>query len=218
MTKPLRSDISQTNACAPATLGAGALAFMQELDGIHTRVVATDAQGKSLSLEVALTGAMGQMAACGEKGRKLIFIGNGGSASIASHQAVDYWKNGGLEAIAFNDASLLTCISNDYGYEKVFVQPVQRFAKPEDLLLAISSSGKSPNILQAVEAARQASCGVITFSGFSSSNPLRSLGDINFFVPSHSYGIVEITHLTLLHAMLESRMALRDGVRDGRAL
>lgn len=215
MTKPLRSDISQTNACAPATLGAGALAFMQELDEIRTRVVATDAQGKSLSLEAALTGTMGQMAACGEKGRKLIFIGNGGSASIASHQALDYWKNGALEAIAFNDSTLLTSISNDYSYERVFAEPILRFAKEGDLLLAISSSGQSPNILQGVDAARTKRCGAVTLSGFEPTNPLRFLGETNFYVPSCSYGIVEITHLTLLHSMLESYIALKGASKDG---
>lgn len=186
------------------TYGSGALQFIRELNGIRDRVLVTGAGGKEFLLEESLTESLERMVSCCRKGNKLIFIGNGGSAAISSHQAVDYWKNGGLEAITFNDASLLTCISNDYGYERVFAEPIRRFARSGDCLLAISSSGKSPNILQAVEAARKIGCDVITFSGFSPSNPLRSLGKINFFVPSHSYGIVEITHLTLIHAMLES--------------
>ena len=185
---------------------AHALHFMRELDQIRERISATDRKGQALPLEEALAKTIGQMVSCGDSGRKLIFIGNGGSAAIASHQAVDYWKNGGLEAVAFNDASLLTCISNDYGYEKVFSEPIQRFAKPGDLLVAISSSGKSPNILEGAGAAQKMGCGVITFSGFHPQNPLRSLGETNFFVPSSSYGIVEITHLTLIHAMLESHI------------
>lgn len=205
MTKQLRSaQIRETEPPDVPSYGFGALQFMKELNQIRDRVLATDAQGKFLSLESAFTEAMEQMVFCCRKGNKLIFIGNGGSAAISSHQAVDYWKNGGLEAIAFNDSSLLTCISNDYGYERVFAEPIRRFAKTGDCVLAISSSGKSPNILQAVEAAQKSGCDVITFSGFNPLNPLRSLGGMNFFVPSYSYGIVEITHLTVIHALLES--------------
>lgn len=190
-------------------IGTGALQFMRDLSRMQDQIVATDEKGQDLSLERALTAAMDLILSRCSKGSKLIFIGNGGSAAIASHQAVDYWKNGGLEAVAFNDASLLTCISNDFGYERVFAEPVQRFAKPQDVLLAISSSGKSPNILQAVEASQRVGCAVITFSGFHPLNPLRSLGAVNFFVPSTLYGIVEIAHLTLIHAMLESYLVCR---------
>ena len=196
--------------------GAGAIHFIQELNQIRDRVVATNSLGKVLFLELALTEAIERMAVCCRNRNKLIFIGNGGSAAISSHQAVDYWKNGEIEAIAFNDASLLTCISNDFGYERVFAEPIQRFARRGDILMAISSSGKSSNILQAVKAARNVGCEIMTFSGFSASNPLRSLGDINLYVPSHAYGIVEITHLTLTHAMLESYMASKNGTGEPR--
>ena len=208
MTKPLRFIDSKETKALP-TYGSGALQFMQELSKVRNRVVVTDAQGKELSLEGALTETMERVALCCKNGNKLMFIGNGGSAAISSHQAVDYWKNGGLEAVAFNDASLLTCISNDFGYERVFAEPIQRFAKPGDSLFAISSSGKSLNILQGVETAQKIGCDIVTFSGFDPSNPLCSLGRVNFFVPSFSYGIVEITHLSLIHALLETYMALR---------
>ena len=115
---------------------------------------------------------------------------------------MDYWKNGGLTALAFNDASLLTCISNDFGYERVFAEPIAGFAQEGDLLVAISGSGRSASILNGVEAARKATCRVITLSGFSGSNPLRVMGDLNFHVSSDSYGVVEITHLSLLHGVL----------------
>lgn len=206
MTKQLR----EAGLQGTGSYGANACRFMEALGSIRDHIRVTDADGEELSLESGLTQAMERMILCCRVGKKLIFIGNGGSAAISSHQAVDYWKNGALEAIAFNDASLLTCISNDYGYEQVFAEPIRRFAKPGDLLIAISSSGKSANILKGVVAAREAGCGVLTLSGFSPSNPLRSLGNINFFVPSDSYGIVEITHLTLLHSMLESYMTLKN--------
>ena len=189
---------------SPSVMPASfALKFLEDLAGIRARIAVTGSDGAALDLSRGMTKTIGLMEATCKRGNKLLFIGNGGSAAIASHQAVDYWKNGGLPALAFNDASLLTCISNDFGYERVFAEPIKRFAHQGDLLVAISSSGRSPNILAGVEAARGQQCGVVTFSGFAESNPLRLLGDVNFYVPSDSYGVVEISHLTLLHAMVE---------------
>ena len=105
--------------------------------------------------------------------KKIMMVGNGGSAGIASHQAVDYWKNGGVRAIAFNDSSLLTCISNDFSYAEVFSKPIEMFAEKGDLAFCISSSGGSKNIMNAAGQAKKSGCGVITFSGFRSDNPLR---------------------------------------------
>ena len=136
--------------------------------------------------------------------KKLIFIGNGASAAIASHMSTDYWKNGGMRAIAFNDSSLLTCISNDYGYKHVFEKPIEMFADEGDILMAISSSGKSENILRGTQAARSKKCSVITFSGFSPENPLSQTGDYNFYVASPSYGQVEIIHLTICHCICDA--------------
>src|SRR3989338_10285965 len=88
-------------------------------------------------------------------GGKLLFIGNGASASIASHMAVDFWKNAGIKAFSFNDAVTLTCLSNDYGYRHVFEKPICVFGDKKDLLIAISSSGQSENILRAAIAAKE---------------------------------------------------------------
>jgi D-sedoheptulose 7-phosphate isomerase len=190
------------------------MSFLADLTSSRQGVVVTGSGGASMPLQEGLGGTVDLVEEVCAAGNKLIFIGNGGSAAIASHQAVDYWKNGGLTALAFNDASLLTCISNDFGYERVFAEPIGRFAHEGDVLVAISSSGQSPNILRGVEAARKVGCHVITFSGFDASNPLRGAGDLNFYVPSYSYGIVEITHLSLLHAILEDSMLSRAGPAD----
>ena len=138
-----------------------------------------------------------------DKSNKVILIGNGGSASISNHIAVDLWKNGGIKAISFSDSSLLTCVSNDFGYKYVFEKPLEMFAVEGDILIAISSSGKSENILNGVKAAKNKSCGIITMSGFSPDNPLRLLGEINFYVPSNSYGYVEIAHSVLCHYFVD---------------
>lgn len=134
---------------------------------------------------------------------RVLVIGNGGSASIASHIVVDLWKNGGIRALAFNDASLLTCVGNDYGFEHIFEKPIGMFADEGDIVFAISSSGSSENILNGVKAAIKKNCTVVTFSGFSPDNPLRTLGHINFYVSSESYGFVETAHLAICHCIAD---------------
>lgn len=137
-------------------------------------------------------------------GKKVMFIGNGGSAGIASHMALDFWKNGGIKALCFNDGTLLTCIANDFGYEQVFAKPVEMFAEPDDVLVAVSSSGQSANIIEAVKAAQRKQCWVVTLSGFAVDNPLRGMGDYNIYVPSREYGFVEVAHQTILHCLLDT--------------
>ncbi len=138
-------------------------------------------------------------------GGKLIFIGNGGSAAIAGHMALDFSNRGGLRAICFNDGPLLTCLANDYSYENVFLKAINIYANPEDVLIAISSSGQSENVLRGVDAATKKGCKVITFSGFDKANPLRKLGELNVHVsiPRPNYGLVEVSHHIILHFILD---------------
>lgn len=135
------------------------------------------------------------------------FVGNGGSAAIASHMAIDFLKNGGMRAMAFNDGAALTCLSNDLGYERSFSMPLSRFGTSTDVLFAISSSGQSQNILEAASTGKKLLMNVITLSGFRGDNPLRRLGQHNFYVPSMKYGAVEIAHLAILHSLLDEVMA-----------
>lgn len=173
--------------------------YFSSLKQCLDRVEVHDDQRAVFGLEGGLQRMIEWVREASQKNAKTIFVGNGGSAAIASHQAVDLWKNGRVRAVAFNDASLLTCVSNDYSYEEVFEKPVEMFADAADVLVAISSSGKSPNILRAVESAKQKGCRVVTLSGFKPDNPLRKMGHVNFYVPSEMYGMVEIAHLTLCH-------------------
>ncbi len=149
-----------------------------------------------------------------ERGDKLMFIGNGGSAAIASHMAIDFSKNGEMPAVCFNDGAALTCLGNDYGYEEVFAQQLRFHARRGDVLFAISSSGSSPNILRAVKVARERGCAVITMSGFRNDNPLRALGDVNFHVALCDYGIVEVAHTALIHAVVEVKRAISQLTRS----
>ena len=136
-------------------------------------------------------------------GNKVILAGNGGSAAMASHVAVDLTKTAGIRAINFNEADLLTCLANDYGYENWVVKALEFYADPGDLAVLISSSGASQNIINGAEKANAMGLAVISLSGFSSDNPLRRLGELNLWAASDSYNIVEMTHHIWLLAIVD---------------
>lgn len=190
---------------------AGIRKDRETLKRLFDEVVATDSKGISMFLDEALEKSVNTIVKKANAGGKILFIGNGGSASIASHIATDFLKSINIPAMAFNDSSLLTCLSNDLGYERVFEKPVGMFASPKDILIAISSSGQSQNILRAVSAARKKKAEVLTLSGFDETNPLRKSGAINFYVPSKSYGHVEILHLALCHSLVDVIMKIKNG-------
>jgi D-sedoheptulose 7-phosphate isomerase len=139
-------------------------------------------------------------------GGKVMFIGNGGSMGIATHMAVDFSKNGGMRATAFGDGAVLTCIGNDFAFDEIFSRQIEWHAREGDVLIAISSSGKSPDILNGVRAARSKGSKVVTFSGFRQDNPLRKAGDVNFYIRSQEYGFVEVAHQAILHGILDVDM------------
>jgi len=184
--------------------------YLREIYKAGQNISASDQDGKKMPANKALDSVVSMVRNVQTSGKKVIFVGNGGSASIASHQAVDFWKNGRVKALSFNDHAVLTCIANDYGYEHVFEKPVECFSERNDLLIAISSSGRSQNILNAVEMALLHGVKAVTLSGFSGRNPLRKKGHINFYVPSGSYGIVEISHLMICHSILDHIIDRRD--------
>ena len=129
------------------------------------------------------------------------FIGNGGSAAIASHMAIDWMNKGGFKTRDLNNPAALTCLANDYGYQNVFVRQLGSIGA-EDLLIAISSSGSSPNIIRAARGARKKGARIIVFTGFAEDNGLRQYG-LEFHIPSDNYAIIENAHMAILHAMLE---------------
>lgn len=138
-----------------------------------------------------------------QKNGKIIVAGNGGSAAIASHVTVDFTKAARIRAINFNEPSLITCFSNDFGYEFWLENAIKFYAEPVDSVVLISSSGQSPNIINAAKYAKRSGLPVITFSGFKGDNPLRSIGDVNFWVSSKSYNLIEMTHQAWLLAMID---------------
>lgn len=187
-------------------------AYFEKLAEVLCGTEVADQNSKVLPLEEGCDWVRRTAHETHDSGNKIIFIGNGGSAGIASHLAIDFSKNGRLRALAFNDAAALTCLGNDLGYENVSAAQLDFHARPGDFLVAISSSGRSPNILGAVRIARTRGCKVATFSGFAEDNELRKSGDINFYIRAREYGFVEVAHLALCHAMLDIDMGWRPPV------
>ena len=190
-------------------LGDEMEAYFATLGNLGRQLEASDRQRRPVALTEATTWATEAALRCKRDKSRIYFVGNGGSAAIASHMAIDWMKNGGFASTCFNDGISLTCLANDIGFEQVFALPLSRQARPGDLLIAISSSGKSTNILAAVAAARAAGATVLTLSGFSPDNPLRQKGDMNFYVPNTLYGFVELAHLCICHAVLDLTMGWR---------
>ena len=127
------------------------------------------------------------------KGKILIF-GNGGSSAIASHVSVDLTKNAKIRTVNFNEADLITCFSNDYGYEKWVEKSVDFYADSKDTLVLISSSGKSQNMINACKAAKRKKIKVISLTGHTKNNPLSKTADLSLWINSKAYNFIENTH------------------------
>ncbi|MGN6410239.1 MAG: D-sedoheptulose 7-phosphate isomerase [Nitrobacter sp.] len=162
-------------------------------------------------IAIAIVGAL-------RSGRKVLLIGNGGSAADAQHIASEivgrYRKERpGFAAIALTtDTSALTAISNDYGFEQIFARQVESLGRQGDVLLALSTSGRSPNILAALVAARR--CGLVTvgFTGLRGSS-LREFCDHLFIAPSDDTPVIQQIHMTASHAICDTvEHAMADGV------
>ena len=137
-------------------------------------------------------------------GKKIIFCGNGGSAAIASHCAVDLSKNAGIRAVNFNEASLITCLSNDFGYENWMAKAIDLYADAGDVLVLVSSSGNSKNILNCALAAKNKGLSLVSFTGFDKENDLNGINSINFWVDSKAYNVVEMTHNIWLLSIVDN--------------
>ncbi len=144
---------------------------------------------------------------------QLFFIGNGGSAAIASHMTADFMKNGRMRTYSLYDNSVTTCMGNDYGYAFIFSRPLEFLANKGDLVVAISSSGNSQNIVNALQVAQQKQLEIITLSGFDKNNQIIKMGKYNLYVPVKHYGIVESIHNLVLQQIVDIILE-----RDGECL
>jgi D-sedoheptulose 7-phosphate isomerase len=159
----------------------------------------TDASGAKLDLERSLGDLASRLRALRAEKKSLYLAGNGGSAAVAAHAVTDFVNVGGVRAITLHDSSLLTCMANDYGYENAFAGILSVLAQRGEALVVISSSGNSSNVCNAALKMKELGGTVITLSGFAPDNRLRSLGDVNFWLNSRDYGMVEIGHQFVLH-------------------
>ncbi len=142
---------------------------------------------------------------------RLFFVGNGGSSAIASHMTADFMKNGGMNTYSLYDNAVTTCMGNDYGYEYIFSKPLEFLLHENDLVVVISSSGNSQNIINVLEVAKRKGADTVTFTGFEPDNRAKRQGSVNVYVPSKRYGIVESIHNLMLQQIVDLMME-RDGV------
>ncbi|MBC8279476.1 MAG: SIS domain-containing protein [Chloroflexi bacterium] len=182
--------------------------YLQTLSDCMLSTAVTDAHGVELGLDEGADRVVQMIIDTRKNSRKIMLAGNGGSSSVVSHVQNDLCKAVGVRALVFTEQPLLTAFANDEGYGSVFEKPIELWAEPGDLLITVSSSGKSENIIRSLKASQNAGCKIITFSGFGADNPSRTSGDLNFYVNSDAYGFVETAHAALLHFMTDQAKAL----------
>ena len=173
--------------------------YVTNLSELMTQCEVTDGQGQVIPLDEAGKKAGDLIVHARSLGRKAMLCGNGGSAAVVSHVHNDLSKAANARAMVFNETPLLSALAYDVSYDTVFKQPVEMWAEEGDILIAVSSSGRSQSILLPSHSALERNCKLITFSGFADDNPLRGLGDVNFYIASDAYGLVETAHAALLH-------------------
>ena len=152
---------------------------------------------------IALEKISKSLISANKKNKKVIIFGNGGSAAISSHVSIDLTKNAKIRAINFNEADLLTCFSNDYGYENWVQKALSFHADKGDLLICISSSGKSKNIINGAKFAKRIGCKVVTLTGFDKKNKVRTIGHVNLWLESQNYNHIEMVHHTWLLSIVD---------------
>lgn len=143
-----------------------------------------------------------------EKGKKIVIFGNGGSAADAQHMAAEFVgryliERDSLPAIALTtDTSVLTGIGNDYGFEKVFARQCDALVNNGDLVIAISTSGKSPNIIEGIKTSKNKNAKIILLTG-KNNNKLKHLTDITIRIPSNETPRIQESHRIIIHIICE---------------
>jgi len=187
--------------------------FKKYIEVINSKlksIVCTDSKGNYIDIQQALDMWMSLSFSAKSNNKTHYFIGNGASATMASHMALDCSKNASLKSFALNDIATLTAVGNDLGNDNLFAAPLGWYCESGDVLVSISSSGNSPNIVSGIHTAKKKNTKIITLTGMKEDNKVRKLGDINFYVPANSYGIVECNHQIILHGWLDEMMNIKE--------
>lgn len=178
--------------------------YMELVDTGLQRIVATSQDGGQLGIDEALNVWTERAKHTEDTNGLTFFCGNGASCTMAEHMSHDWFQNAKMNTQTCSETAHLTAIANDLSYEDVFAFRIGRILSDKDILVTISSSGNSPNIVKALHTAREKGAYCITLSGMKEDNKSRRLGDLNFYVPLHTYGLVESAHAVLLHAALDN--------------
>lgn len=176
---------------------------VEQINTLLAKLSVLDNDGKTLNTDDAFNVLKLYTEQVRDSKNTIFFVGNGASASMASHVSADLAKNGKVHTQGFFDLSLITAIANDISYEDVFAEPLRNRMEKGDVLVAISSSGNSPNVVKAIKQAKQLGGVVISVSAMSENNKIRQMGDLNFYVPATSYGMAETCHAALLHYWID---------------
>lgn len=167
--------------------------------------ISAGVDNKDVSTDKAFSAMAALLKSIQKEDKSVWWAGNGGSAAVCSHLAQDLLNKVGIKSVYLGETSLITCMANDYGYEQIYARPLSILAQPGDLLFAISSSGNSANILNAISTALKKNMKVVILSGFDKNNKMNQIDTgIRFYVPSDIYGIVEIAHEAIIHSMIET--------------
>lgn len=176
---------------------------LTELSTALERIAVTDLSGAEVDVDEAYKQLAEWVSTCSTGRCRVYFVGNGASASMACHFSTDLAKNSGAPTEVFTDPSLITATGNDMGYEETFAYPLRQRMNAGEVLIAISSSGNSPNTVRAVEAARELGGKVVTFTAMKPENAMRQRGDLNFWFPADTYGMAESGHAVMLHHLID---------------
>ena len=140
---------------------------------------------------------------CKKSNGKVYIVGNGGSSSIASHVSVDFATVAEVPSDTFNNANLITCFANDYGHDNWVSEAIRAYTQKNDILILISSSGTSKNMINAARYCKENNIPLITLSGFQNNNPLSQFGDVNIHINSNNYNYIEMSHHIILVAIVD---------------
>lgn len=187
--------------------------YFTDINNALNAMIVTDGKGRQIDSEEGMQQWVDKLKTLREMSGCLFLCGNGASASMAEHFSHDFFQNAKIRTDTCSETAHITAISNDIGYEHVFAYRIERLASGKDLLVTISASGNSPNVIEAIKAAKNKGTFVVTFSGMKENNLSKQMGDINFYVPLDTYGMVESAHAVLLHGGLDLFLDQNEGGR-----
>ena len=185
-------------------MGQWLSAYVRELTQALENMTVTGLNGEEINREDGIVHFTENAKRIQDAKGILFFAGNGASASMAEHMSHDFFQNGGFLTMTSSETAHITAIANDLSFENIFAYKIEKALSEKDALITISSSGNSPNVVKAIQVAREKGMFIITLSGMKPNNQSRNMGDLNYYIPANTYGMVEAAHAVLLHCLLDS--------------